>query len=278
MRLKHNLDLELAALFSLLLIPAVLLTDSVAARVALGVPFLLFIPGYAMLAAFFPGRARLAAVERLAYSVALSIAIVILDALLLNYVWEIDTFPLLITLESLTLPVIIIAWLRRRSLPQDEGRGPNEVEQKTKMPAADKILTGLLAVALIGAGVSAVYAGIRNAQPYSEIYLLGAGGKAADYPQNLSVGQEGQLTLVLINHEKETVSYTIKIVQEGGLTLINGAERNEISVTLANGQQQNYAVAFSFDAPGTGKKLEFDLHKGDSTEVYLKTYLRVDVS
>jgi len=278
LRLKYNLDLALAALFSLLLIPAVVFTDSLAARVTLGVPFLLFIPGYALVAAFFPGRTRLSAVERLAYSAVLSIALVMLDGLLLNYVWTIDVYPLLISLEGLTLPVLTIAWMRRRDLIEDERMTFNRAESRPATAIIDKILMGVLVLALVAAGATAVYAGIKNTQPYSEFYLLGVVGKAADYPQKLAVNENGQLTLVLTNHEKQTVAYIVKIIQGDGHTLIDGNKQNEIRVTLARGQKQSYAVSFSFEAAGTGKKLEFDLYKDGSTEVYLITYLRVDVS
>ena len=146
------------------------------------------------------------------------------------------------------------------------------------MAGVDKLLLALLVLVIIGAGGVAVYTGIKNMQPYSEFYLLGVGGKAADYPQKLVVRQQGQLTLVLANHEKQTVSYTIKIIQEGGQTSVDGSQQSAISVTLANAQKQSYAVSFSFDTAGAGEKLEFDLHKGDSTAIYLKTYLRVDVN
>ncbi len=278
MKLKYNLDLGLAVLFSLLLIPAVVFTSSLAARVALGVPFLLFIPGYAIVTAFFPGRTRLSAVERLTYSVVLSIALVMLDGLLLNYVWRIDVYPLLISLEGLTLPVLTIAWRRRHNLPEDERMTFNLMGPRPKMAVVDKLLITLLVLVITGAGGVAVYAGIKNTQPYSEFYLLGAAGKAADYPQNLAVGQQGQLTLVLTNHEKLDVAYTIRIVQEDGHAFIDGNEQNEISFILTNGQKQSYAVSFSFDAAGAGQKLEFDLYKGNDSEIYLRTYLRVDVS
>ena len=278
MKLKNNIDLTLAALFSLLLIPAVVFTHSLAARVSLGVPFLLFIPGYVLLAAFFPDRSRLSAVERMAYSVVLSIALVMLDGLALNYFWTIDIYPLLISLESLILPVLAVAWLRRRNLAKDERMPSDRAEPGPKMAFADILLTILLVLALIGAGGVAVYTGIKSQQPYSEFYLLGAGGKAADYPQNLAVGQQGQFTLVLANRERQAVSYTIKISQQDGHTFIDGSEQSPTSITLANGQKQSYAVSFSFDTAGAGQKLEFDLYKGDGAEVYLRTYLKVDVS
>ncbi len=277
MKLNHNLDLIVAALFSLLLIPAVVLNASLVARVTLGVPFLLFIPGYSLVAALFPGRTRLSSVERLAYGLALSIAIVMLDGLLLNYVWKIDVYPLLISLESLTLSIIAVAWLRRRKLAEDERMHFKLTNPWPKAGTLDKLLIGLLLVVIMGAGATAIYTGIKNIQPYSEMYLLGMDGKAVDYPQALKVGQTGQLSLVLTNHERHTVSYTIIISQEDGHTIIDGGEQNEIRFTLANGQKQSYEVTFSFDNTGTGKKLEFNLYKDDSSEIYLTTYLRVDV-
>jgi uncharacterized membrane protein len=137
LKLNRNLDLIVAALFSLLLIPAVVFTTSLVARVTLGVPFLLFIPGYSLVSALFPGRTRLSPVERLAYGLALSIAIVMLDGLLLNYVWKIDVFPLLISLEGLTLSIIAVAWLRRRKLAEDERMHFKLTNPWPKTPSGD---------------------------------------------------------------------------------------------------------------------------------------------
>ena len=278
MKLRYNLDLALFAAISLLLIPAVVFTPVLAVRLALGVPFLLFAPGYALVAAFFPGRTRLSAAERITYAVVLSIALVMLDGLLLNYAWRIDVYPLLISLEGLTMVVLTIAWWRRGTLAEDERMTFNQAKPGPKLALMDKLLAMMLVLVIIGACGTAVYAGIKNTQPYSEFYLLGSAGKAADYPQNLAVGQQGQLTLVSTNHEKQTVSYTVKINQEDGQTSVNGSQQSEINFTLTNGQQQNYTVSFSFDTAGAGQKLEFNLYKSGSTEVYLRTYLRVDVS
>ncbi len=120
MTIKSNLDLYLVALASLLLIPAVVLSGSIAVRLILTIPLLLFAPGYAIVSAFFPGKSGPSGIERITYGVVLSIAVVMLDGLLLNYIWSIDVYPLLITLEGLTLVLLIIAWLRRRSLTEDE--------------------------------------------------------------------------------------------------------------------------------------------------------------
>jgi uncharacterized membrane protein len=278
LKLKYNLDLVLATIFSLLLIPAVVFTDWLALRLILGIPFLLFIPGYALTAVFFPGKNRLGNTERLAYGIAMSIVLVILDGLLLNYVWSIDVYPLLVTLESLSLLLLFIAWMRRRNLPLDEQINFEDTSGRPIRSFMDKALMVLLVIAIIGACGTAVYAGIKNNQPYSELYLLGEQGKAADYPQELNTGEDGTITLIITNHEKQAVSYIIKIVQEDGQTLINGAELGEIETTLDNGEECSYEVSFRFNAAGEGQKLQFDLYKDNNENPYLSTYLRVDIT
>lgn len=277
MTIKSNLDLYLVALASLLLIPAVVLSGSIAVRLILTIPLLLFAPGYAIVSAFFPGKSGPSGIERITYGVVLSIAVVMLDGLLLNYIWSIDVYPLLITLEGLTLVLLIIAWLRRRSLTEDE-RLVFRSGASRYVSWIDGGLAVLLALAVIGAGAVAVYAGAKNTQPYSEFYLLGAEGKAAEYPQSLEVGQKAQLTLVVSNHEQQSMVYTIKINQQGGRVLIDGYEQNEASLTLASGQALTYAITFSFDNTGDAQKLEFDLYKANEADIYLQTYLKLDVT
>src|SRR3990172_1992555 len=56
-----------------------------AARAPLGLPFLLFLPGYTLIAAIFPRRGWPDAAERLALSAMVSLAVVALIGIALNY-------------------------------------------------------------------------------------------------------------------------------------------------------------------------------------------------
>ena len=202
-----------------------------------------------------------------------------LDGLLLNYVWAIDMYPLLITLESLSLTLLVIAWIRRSRLIGEERLVFRwKITDSPISSWIDRVLVSFLILALLGAGTTAVYVGIKNIQPYSELYLLGANGKTADYPQEITVGQMGELTLVLTNHEHQSITYTIKINQQAGQAFIDGQEQDEITLTLQNEQEQSYNISFRFDNPGDGQKLEFDLYKGDGSQIYLQTYLKIDVT
>lgn len=73
------------------------------ARYVFGGVFVLFLPGYSLIKALF-GRRELDNIERFALSVGLSLALVPMAGLLLNYtVWGIRTEPVTISLLGLTL-------------------------------------------------------------------------------------------------------------------------------------------------------------------------------
>src|SRR3989304_6805225 len=92
-------------------------------RIALGLPFLLFGPGYAVLAAIYPRRADLAATERLALSLGFSLAVLSVVALGLSYSpfglrWE----PLVASVSLLVLAASALAVLHRHLAPPGDRR------------------------------------------------------------------------------------------------------------------------------------------------------------
>lgn len=75
-----------------------------AVRVPLGLLMVLFIPGYTLIAALFPKKDDLDGIERLALSFGLSISVVPLIGLGLNYIpWGIRLTPVVISLAFFTL-------------------------------------------------------------------------------------------------------------------------------------------------------------------------------
>jgi len=76
--------------------------------------FVLFIPGYVALEALFPKGQELDGIERLALSVGLSLAMVPLVGLLLNYTpWGIRLDLIMISLTMLTVGLALVAFARR---------------------------------------------------------------------------------------------------------------------------------------------------------------------
>ncbi len=272
-------DLVTIAAISLLLIPAVSIIPTDIPRIILGVPFVLFCPGYALTAALFPARRSLGIAERLAYSLALSFSLVALTGLLLNYIWEISLFPMLIWLESITLAMCLIAWWRRRGASEEADQPAHSwLEKWRSLAAIDRALYVLLALVIVVAGGVAVYTYNKNIQPISEFYLLGAGGMAADYPQNLKVGEKAAVTVVVVNHEKARTSYILRLSGDSVRAYIEGVETDVITLALGDGEQQAYQVEFLFDKPGPAQKLDFNLFRSADTEPYLNLYLKIAVT
>jgi hypothetical protein len=82
-------------------------------RWVLGSMFVLFIPGYLAVEALFPNRQELDGLERLALSVGLSLALIPLVGLLLNYTpWGIRLTPIVISLSLLTIGLAVTALYR----------------------------------------------------------------------------------------------------------------------------------------------------------------------
>src|SRR5450759_594975 len=114
----------------LIVMGLVLLTDifvlapglsETAVRVFLGLPLVLFLPGYSLIAALFPAKSDLDGIERTALSFGLSIAVVPLIGLGLNYTpWGIRLLPILICLSVFTFIMCGLAYLRQAKLSETE--------------------------------------------------------------------------------------------------------------------------------------------------------------
>jgi uncharacterized membrane protein len=95
---------------SALLILIITLLPIDAMRIILGLPSVLFFPGYTLMAALYPRKSSIKSVERLALSVGLSVAIVPLLGLILNYLpWGIRLYPILISLSLFVTSMSVIA-------------------------------------------------------------------------------------------------------------------------------------------------------------------------
>jgi Predicted membrane protein len=80
-------------------------------------------PGYSIVEALYPRGDELAPLERLALSIGLSLAVVPLVGLILNYTpWGIRLIPIVISNTALTIALLTVAALRKAryaSTPKD---------------------------------------------------------------------------------------------------------------------------------------------------------------
>lgn len=243
-------------------------------RIVFGLPFLLFLPGYALVAALFPeegtsphalqddptaetggdgtetadegsladaeddaastgnflaGTAEnrgIDGIERVALSFGLSIAVVPLVGLLLNFTpWGIRLQPILVSISAVTLGLVAVAATRRRALPVEERfsvpyrrwieTGRREVfEPDTRLDGA---LNVLLAVSILLAIGSVGYAVMfpPQGEAYTEFYILGEDEEgelvAANYPTEFELGESQPIVVGVGNQEHETIEYTVVV-------------------------------------------------------------------
>jgi len=92
-------------------------------RYLLGAVSVLFMPGYSIVEALYPRGDELAPLERLALSIGLSLAVVPLVGLILNYTpWGIRLIPVVVSNTALTIALLTVAALRKAryaSTPRD---------------------------------------------------------------------------------------------------------------------------------------------------------------
>ena len=120
-RPPRDLALVIALTLACILFVLTLRLSETPVRVALGLLLVLFLLGYSLIAALFPGKADLDGIERIALSFGLSIAVVPLLGLALNYTpFGIRLVPILIVLSIFTVSLAVIAYVRRCWLPEED--------------------------------------------------------------------------------------------------------------------------------------------------------------
>lgn len=277
MRIRLQNELLLVNILAILLIIIITFFPSNVLRIILGLPFVLFFPGYTLIAALFPKRNALDSIERVALSFGLSIAVVPLIGLILNYTpWGIRLEPILISITIFILATSLIAWYRRHRLAEVERFTVSlnfSLAPWRGQSFIDKVLSIILIAAILGAigTLGYVIATPKVGEKFTEFYILGLEGKAIDYPRELKVGEEGRVIVGIINREHETVNYWVEV-------RIDGVRNNQVGpLELEHDEKWEGIVSFTPDRAGDSQKVEFLLYKDKEGEPYLRLHLWIDV-
>lgn len=276
MKIRIGSGLVPQNLLVLLLIVIIIFAPSNVLRIILGLPLILFFPGYTLVLALFPMKEQIGNMERIALSFGMSIATVLLIGLILNYTpWGITIESTLYSAASFIFLLSFIAWLRLSRLVEHERFN---LESQMKLPSWrgsiwDKALSVVLIVAIFGAigTFGYVLATQKVGERFTEFYILNIEGEATDYPKELSVGEEGKVIVGIINHEQEAATYRIEVA-------INGVKDNESGpIFLENDAKWEMVMGFTPNIVGDNQKVEFLLYKEGQTEVYQSLHLWIDI-
>ncbi len=299
LELRRDWDLYLMMGLTLLLIPIIYIFPDSVLRTVIGLPFLLFFPGYLAIAALFPRADDLDSIERVALSFGLSIAITPLIGFGLNYTpWGIRLDPILFSISGFILIVALVALQRRGAvlepyLPFDPFVTVESVWRDfQKEQGLDKALSVILALSILSSVVALAYviAFPRQGESFTEFYILGPDGKASGYPNQLIVDENATIIIGLANHEHRTVNYTIVIWLvnmsfEDNQTQIHEllffekigpVELEHVPVDIEGPWKKQWEMNYTFSINGTvldedGKwrgKIWFSLYKEDHDREY----------
>lgn len=271
LKVKIRNELLLLNLLNIALLIIVILLPGSWLRVILGFPFILFFPGYSAVSALFPSKDAINAMHRLMLSFALSIAIVPLVLLVLNFTWGISLNPILYSINVFTAVSSTIAWLRRIRRPISNRFSP---EFNISIPGwksfwqddtPNRVVSIILVLAILSAigTLGYIFSMPEQGEKFTEFYILGEAGKAMSYPKTLRAGQQATVIIGISNHERSVSNYQLEV-------MMNEVKYKEIGpVILANGETWEDGVTFSSDTIATNQKIQFFLYKNEGAEPYL---------
>jgi uncharacterized membrane protein len=269
-------ELVIIFLLTLICFPVITLSEGIL-RVVLGVIFLLIFPGYTLMAALFPGKNGVKNIERAAFTVILSLVLVSLAGLVLNYTpWGIRLTPIYIAMSIIIVIASGIALLRRYGLPQADRFS---LQFNIKMPKLGKpskfniVLSVFFTLLLVGAVFTLTYvlAQPKPQDSFSNFYVLGANDMMVNYPVELTLGGQTGVTLGIENHESQDTSYEIKVTYDGTETQSIGP------ILLSDGGKWTNDVTLTPSKIGNNQKVEFLLYKGEEPAPYLALHLWMNV-
>jgi len=278
MDIDNRKILTAIVVITLLLFPVVVFTTG-PLRIGIGLPFVIFFPGYTLLSALFPKRDDLSGIERVALSFGLSIAVVPLIGLILNYtLWGIRLYPILTSITLFIIVTSAVGWYRQRKLPAADRFS---VTFKASLPnwggttKLDKALSISLVVVIVAAlgCLGYVIAIPKPGEKFTEFYILNIEGKAENYPQQVILGEPVDIVIGVVNREYQPASYRV------GIT-IDGVENSQVDIgTLAHEEKREKRVSFIPQVAGEKRKVEFHLYKNGEDEPYFEDplHLYIDV-
>jgi uncharacterized membrane protein len=270
-------------------------------RAILAMPLLLFVPGYALVAAIYPrcidcGRSEvlfreeitdtdtgLHVIERMFLSIGMSVAVLpILGVLTWAAVGEISTEIVLFGVSAFTLGAITVGAFRRTNLTAAEqfcikpSRGIRRFRSWLVGPSTRETAVNVLLVGAIVLSVStltfAFVVPITGESYTSAMLVTEQDGEfvAGNYPTSFTAGEPETLTLTLSNHEGETTGYTVVTTVErvdrsgGDITIVEQSELDRSTMRLASDETVREQYTLAPELTGENLRLSYYVYRGQA--------------
>jgi uncharacterized membrane protein len=283
-----------------------------ALRVALALPLVAFVPGYALIAAFFPARhgpgatpgsaIELTGPERFVLSFVASLGLTPLVAFAMNYTFGVRFVPILLSVAGVSLLLLAAAYLRRVATPVEDRWGLTplvwsrrlsgyftvesgrfgRVEALVPANGTQRLFNLALVAALLtfAAGVGfAVVSPPASDEEFTELAVLGETEQGnlstRAVPDTYQQGESTRLWVAIGNHEEGRTDYT-------ALVTLDGRKLDRFDTTVGAGETKRIERSITPTQAGENQELAVLLYKGDPgsnpdpSDAYRK--LRVDVT
>lgn len=248
-------------------------------RIILGLPFALFLPGYLLLAVLFPEKDELDGLARIALSIGLSIIIVPLIGLLLNYLsLGVRLLTMILSLIFFDIFLFFLSWYRRTNLPEEKRFSLtykidlikwSDKTKETKMIQMALLITGSLLI------VTSVFmlSFPKTGKSFTEFYITGLEDVTAGYPEQLQIGENATVKAVIINNEQQKTKYRMEIWVDGDMI------QTISPIDIENQEKRELTVLFKAEELKDLAKVEFLLYRdGQDIEPYRQLRLWVTIS
>ena len=267
--------------------------------VVLGLPLLLFAPGYALVSLLFPGatpdddfaggrsltdvRERgLSGTERLALGFGVSLALLPPIGVALAFAWTIEPVSILAAVGGLTVVASVGAAVRRLRRPTDRRFAvPVQGWLKRARGGLSGSATDVVLNVALAAGVVVAIAAVGYAvavpgpgQQYTDVALLTQNQTgefvAEDYPQEFTRGQSRPVVLSLQNHEGEQTSYSVVVelqrvrkTDSGAAKVVQERRLARFTPTVEAGQTWRTRHDVTPTMTGDNLRLNYLVYKGE---------------
>ncbi len=247
--------------------------------IILGVPTVLFIPGYVLIMTLFPNRDALSSTERIALSFGMSMVIIPILGLLLSFTLGTGMPSVTLALCAYIIIMIFVAMYRRGRLPEKEKFSisigklyKDTISGIFPRSTIDGILTGIIifTIILVFGMAYLIVVTPKIGERFTEFYILDPSGKIDNYQTDWKVGNPVSYSVFVTNHEYMPMNYTINaVIGENVIT--------SVDAQLEDGATWKSSIIVTPDREGIDERLQFLLFKeNNQKEPYRKLYLWIN--
>lgn len=271
MRISLTKILFIILIWTILLLIIEFLVPFTAVRTILGIPFVLFMPGFVLISILLPKNDDMSITQRIVLSFVASILVDTVIGLILNYTsFGITSHSVLLTITFFVM-VMGVAGLLFQSLIPINKRVFLDFQIRLSNPISGVLnisLLSLMGLVIIGAIGTVTYFSIapKSEGKFTQFYIVNEGGKL--YSRDTASNNENVLiTICIVNNEESQIDYRL-------LTQVNNENYKEIdNIILDNREKWQQQLLLPADTR-TQTKIEFLLFKNNESTPYLES-LRV---